>query len=518
MNQLQCPKCYAQSIVKGSFSTTGKRRWRCTDCGHRTVAPLGIEQLEKEVIDPDLVKQRLKEMKGKKKFVITSAQNATPVHKEFLKSLHTYCDKNDAFLIVIPYRYHNPTSVFADSSEDWWYNEVEPYLINTRIELSKNLVLLADIKLQPTAKTPLTGIEGFTSTASCIVGHPKYQLSSVATRQGDMAKLMSTTGSVTLKNYTNSKAGKVGNHHHVYGAAIVELDGDLFHVRHVSAADDGSFIDLDKEYTPTGVNKSENIEALVMGDLHHWFLDPSVDASIFGKDGVVNALKPKKLILHDVIDFYSASHHHRLEPFIKYAKHKFGKNNIKQEIEDFCDYLIERIKNKKTLETFIIPSNHDDHMSRYIREVDWRTDPENSEFYLETALHMLRQTKFLTTGSETPKAFKYWLEKYLSDHQVKILDRDESLEIANVEHALHGDLGSNGSRGSVINLTKIGVKATIGHSHTPAVRDGVFCVGHCTGGMEYAKGPSSWLTSHCILYSNGKRTLIHSLKGRWRAD
>lgn len=518
MDELQCPKCYSHRIVKSSFSTSGKRRWRCLGCGFRTVSPLGIENLENDIIDSDAVKTRLKQMKGKKRFIITSAQNATPINSAFLNSIKTYCEENNAFLVVIPYRYHNPTSVFIDEDEDWWYPNIEPYLINKRFDIGKNLTVLADIKLQPTAKTPLVGIEGFTSTASCIVGHPKYQLTSVATRQGDMAKLMSTTGSVTLKNYTNSKAGKVGDRHHVYGATVVELDKDLFHMRHVSASDDGSFIDLDKEYSADGVKKVENIEALVMGDLHHWFLDDGVDKSVFGEGGILDVLKPKNLILHDVIDFYSATHHHRTEPFIKFAKHKFGKNNIKKEIEDFCGYFIERLKTRKNIDTYIIPSNHDDHMTRYIREVDWRSDPENAEFYLETALYMLQQTRFISTGSDTPKAFKYWLSKYLDEKRVRILDRDDSLELCNVEHGLHGDLGTNGSRGSVLNLSKIGVKATIGHSHTPAVRDGVFCVGHSTGGMEYAKGPSSWLTSHCILYSNGKRTLVHSLKGRWKAD
>ena len=57
-----------------------------------------------------------KSLLGHKRYVITSAQNATPVHIRFFNSLLTYCSHNSARLIVIPYRYKNPTSIWTKNN------------------------------------------------------------------------------------------------------------------------------------------------------------------------------------------------------------------------------------------------------------------------------------------------------------------------------------------------------------------------------------------------------------------
>ena len=62
-------------------------------------------------------------------YVITCAQNATPVFKEGLNALHKFCEHNEAQLLVIPLRYRNPTSQWTtvDEGHDWWAPELEPY-------------------------------------------------------------------------------------------------------------------------------------------------------------------------------------------------------------------------------------------------------------------------------------------------------------------------------------------------------------------------------------------------------
>ena len=57
--------------------------------------------------------------KDKEIFLITWAQNNTPVHKEFLNNLITYKDYLGGELHVIAGRYKNPTSVFSDEDESW---------------------------------------------------------------------------------------------------------------------------------------------------------------------------------------------------------------------------------------------------------------------------------------------------------------------------------------------------------------------------------------------------------------
>lgn len=508
---LKCPQCLHDSVIrKGYCSDTGKQRFKCKACGHRTVAPLGINY-DDPAIDRTTVSEKVKQSKKKRKWLITSAQNATPVFQPALDACMTWCSHNEGELIVIPNRYKNPTSLFTDKDHDWWHPSLVPSLVDQRVELCKGLVLLADIKVVPTAKNPLTGMEGFTGDKSCIVGHPHYQFHTVATRAGDLAKIMTTTGSITLPNYTNSKAGKIGDHHHSLGAVVVEWDGECFHIRKVGFENDGSFIDWDKRYTIGGVEDAPRPKSLVLGDLHQWWVSKDADSCTF--DFLIPNLSPEKVVLHDVLDSYSISHHARNDPFIRWAKHHFNKGNIRTEIEDLAEFLGERIL--KDIEYFIIPSNHDDHVTRFIKEVDWRTDLENAEFYLETALHMLRGTKMVDGGSSTPRPFDYWMNKLLPE--ISILDRDKSFMVGDVEHSFHGDVGPNGARGSAKNLSRVGVKTTIGHGHSPCVVDACYQVGVMAPDMVYASGPSGWMVSHVLQYANDKRTHVHIIKGKCKA-
>lgn len=512
MSNLKCPRCYSDKIRRHSYTESGRQRFSCRDCSYRTVNPLGIEQFDQS-LDHGTVSNKVKTVKKKSRWVITSAQNATPVHKGFLASLRQYCEINDAELVIIPFRYKNPTSVFTDKDYDWWDSEISDHLVDRRVELCEGVTVLGDVQIQPTAKSPLTGLEGFTGTNSCIVGHPKYQFKTVATRQGDMAKIMSTTGAITLPNYTRSKAGKTGHHHHTFSATVLESDGSQFYIRQVSANDDGSFTDLDRVYSAEGVNIAQRAASVVLGDLHAWWASDEVDAATFGADGLINIVNPETVFIHDAVDGYSISHHHRGDPFIKYAKHHSVCGNILTELEDFSDCIRERMRGD--IDYIVVPSNHDDHITRYLKETDWRHDPENAEFYLETALHMIRNTEMADGGSSTPRPFDYWMNKLIPE--LNVIDRESSFEILGVEHAYHGDIGPNGARGSTKNMSQIGVKVTAGHCHSPAVIDGAYSVGVSTGRMAYAAGgPSGWLNTHCVLYADGKRSLIHIINGKFR--
>jgi len=61
------------------------------------------------------------------------------------------------------------------------------------------------------------------------------------------------------------------------------------------------------------------------------------------------------------------------------------------------------------------------------------------------------------------------------------------------------------------------VKTVIGHSHSPAILDGCYQVG-VTGRLnqDYNDLPSSWMNTHCVIYANGKRSLLHVIEGEWR--
>ena len=158
---LKCPKCLSDKVVRHSHSSSGRQRYSCKSCGHRTVSPIGLDHID-ESIERGIVSENIRNLKKTKRWVITSAQNATPVNKAFLESLEVYCEYTNSQLVITPYRYRNPTSIFTDKDHDWWDENIVPYLLDQRVSLCPGLMLLGDIKVQPTASTPLSGLEGFT--------------------------------------------------------------------------------------------------------------------------------------------------------------------------------------------------------------------------------------------------------------------------------------------------------------------------------------------------------------------
>ena len=455
-----------------------------------------------------------------RRYVITSAQNATPVHPGFFSSLRVYCAENDAELIVIPYRYQNPTSIWSEDSadRDYWARELTEYLLDKRINLNHNLVIMADLKMQPTAERPLSGLDTMTGSQSAIIAHPKLELMTVPTPHHKLPKILTTTGTCTKRNYTDTKAGKKGSFHHTYGACLIEALGDTFHMRQLNAQDDGSFMDLNYEYTPAGRRIVDCAEALVMGDTHQEFVDPAVIEATFGKGGIVQLLKPKLVVWHDLHDFYSRNHHHKHSVFVNFAKHHSGAHNVRIALESTFRFVDEQTAKHGGKNVFV-PSNHPDALNRWVQETDPRDDPENAVFWAETFTACCLGAKMTKSGVSTVDPFIYWAKRLLqSADRTIFLRRDESLQVKGIELGYHGDRGPNGARGSIGGFTKIGVKSVIGHSHSPGIRDGVYQAGlNSYYDLEYASGPSSWLQTDVLVYANGKRTLLNFINGKWKA-
>lgn len=498
--------------------TCGTQRYHCVPCDWHGTAPIGDNHAG---IDRDATKKfyaKLRKAKGVKRYVITAAQNATPINKPFFESLLGYCKANRAQLVVIPYRYKNPTSMWtADAkADDWWAAELVPYILDRRIDLCPTLTLLADIKTQPTATAPLNGYETMTGARSAVIGHPKLALKTVPTPQTHLPKLVVTTGAVTQRNYIPSKAGKTAEHHHTFGACAVDIRGSKFFLRQINAVKDGSFIDLTTEYRGAKTRKV-TAAALVMGDTHQEFVDPGVVKATFGKGGMVDALKPATLVWHDLHDFYARNHHHRGEVFINYVKHHTGNANVSAALKrtfEFVDGVT-----PKGVENIFVPSNHPDALARWVKESDPKTDPENCVFWAETFTAMCKGAGWAANGAHTIDPFAHWGRQWCkSAGKRTFLARGESLAIHGIELGFHGDKGSNGARGSVKSYSRIGVKTITGHGHAPEIEGGAYRVG--TNSMlrlGYNEGaPSSWLHADCVVYANGKRSLLFIIDGEWR--
>lgn len=523
----KCPRCGRKTLVH-SGTRRGKQNWMCRDGSgdrrvcYQTVHPerpmqkIGSNAHSSRTGTPAKFSRKLGPVK---RYVITAAQNATPVHEGFLRCLERYCDHNEAELLVVPIRYKNPTSRWSksQSNDEEWAAELTRYLWNQRKALNPNIVLLGDVKTQPTAISPLAGFESMTAGESTILAHTKLQLRTVPTPAHKMPKILTTTGAVTVPNYTDSRLGKLGEFHHSLSACVVEIAGKMFHLRQLQGArGDGSFYDLEARYDPERIVHTEQVKALVMGDTHRDFIDPGVEAATFGPGGIIDVCKPETLVWHDVNDNYAVNPHHRHNPFNALAKSLGDREDARAELDRTMDFLVRKTAGRKGI---VIPSNHNDFLRRWILNSDWRElPPSNMLFYLQTATAMVEGTKLTSKGTEYPDPFVYWArQSFKGASNIEVLDVDESRVIAGIEVGMHGDLGPNGARGSVRNLRRLGTKSFIGHSHTPGIEEGCYQVGTSTRlRLEYNLGPSSWLNTHGLIYPNGKRALINLIEGCWR--
>lgn len=442
----------------------------------------------------------------KQTFLISWAQNATPIHKNFVKNLKAYAEDLDAGLHIIAGRYSNPTSVFADKEQDWWAPEVVPYLDAARHNIHEYMQILSDVKIPPTASTPLSGLNSITGLESCIVGHPRQQVKSLPILDGYPSKLLMSTGACTVANYTDSKSGKKGEFHHSIGFTIVELDGEHFHVRQVSADDKGNFYDLFKRVKNGKVLENvEGAEAAVLGDIHIAHNDVKATEVSFK---LLDEMKPKHTMLHDIIDCESISHHEENDPFRVMQKEENGTGDLKKELQIMLQWAKDRLK----YNLVVVRSNHDDFLDRWLRSTDWRK-ARNKRMFLYGAGILANEDVAQKKG-----VISYLLEDAFGE-DITCLGLDDSYRVLGWELGVHGHVGANGSRGSANQYKQMNTKMITGHTHSPSRQDGHMCVGTLSGlRVGYNKGASSWMHANALIYPDGKAQLIYIVGGKYCRD
>jgi len=465
----------------------------------------------------------IRRMEGKR-FILTSAQNNTFVHREFLASLETMAEHLDAQIIVGTFSYN--TSGFQNLGKgeaDWFDPKIEPYIVDEPVQLADGLLWCGELNILPTAVNPFSGMHSYAKSSSAIIPHTKVQLESVPTHKSQPCRMMYTTGAVTLRNYIQKKAGQKASFHHIFGALIVEVDddGDWFVRQLIAESDNGHFQDLDCKYTPTGVDASCDVEAINWGDLHSEKADPEVYRASFGQEAgrvsLIDRLKPRFQFVHDVLDFESRNHHTIKDPYFRFKMHVEGRDSVKDNIADVVRTLM--YLNRPFCRTVVVESNHDLALRRWLKEADYKTDPTNAVFFLEC---QLAQYRAIERGDSGFSIFE-WAVK---DHApclngVRFLKTDESFMICGkdgIECGQHSHLGANGSRGSVAVYQKLGTRYNIGHSHSAAIKDGVYQAGVSAKlDMGYNVGANSWSHSHIITYPNGKRAIVTLKNGKYCA-
>lgn len=470
-----------------------------------------------------------------KRYILTSAQNNTHVHKGFWKNLLALAEFYKAEILVGTYSYnqnaYGKLSVKRGTKKEYehtlWYDpafEETPaygssknYFSDRRRQLANGLVWCGEYNALPTAVNPLAGLESYSGRKSAIFPHAKMAMRSIATMQGSGTKLNFTTGTVTQKNYIQKRAGTIAEHHHIYGALLVEVNSNgNWWVRQLNAdSETGDFQDLDVVVKNGVVTTGNRVEAITWGDLHATIADQEVvDVSL----DMLDVLKPKYQFLHDVLEGSSISHHIQNNPHAKYYNFLRGLSNVKTEMVRTADLIDEY--NRPDTEMVIVDSNHDDPwIQRWLREKDYRNDPANAKFFLAAQEYLYSQ---LDQG-RLPRDVNmtgWCLKKSGLKSNPKFLVSDESFLICGdrIECGMHGNYGPGGRFGSPENLSKMGRRCNIAHTHSAGIYDGLYVAGTSTKlRWDYNRGPSAWSHSHIVTYPTGKRSIITIYAGAWRA-
>ena len=461
---------------------------------------------KKPLISGDIVLSEPEKVKANR-FVLTSAQNNTEVHTEFFKALKSYCKINNAELLIGKYTYNKNGFQKSETSDDGihYAPELLKYFNTSELELCEGLTWCGQLNILPTVKNPLTGFESLTKGSSFIVPHAKISLESIATAKNKAAKLGYSTGTLTLHNYIQKKAGQIAQHHHCYGALIVEISDDgLWYVRQVQTDTTGIFQDLKTVYLPNGKTKKGNIEAINWGDIHAEKIDLSV---LEACTAMLKDFKPKNQLFHDLFDMQARNHHNRKSGRFLAKMHFDNLSSVRDDIIQANDVLSDFDIQGST--KYIVESNHDLALESWLdsNDYDFKSDPINALTYLALQTYVYEQLE----AGEEPQVLKFALTDFIGSklNNTKFLMTDESLVIAGVECGMHGHLGTNGSRGSPQQFQKLNTPLNTGHTHAASIKGGVYTAG-VTGSfnMGYNKGAGSWSHSHILTYPSGFRTII----------
>lgn len=467
------------------------------------------------------------------RYILTSAQNNTKLHDPAWNNLMALAEYYGAEMMVSRFVYdlvrngsRQEKGGKTRTEEEIWYDpRIEPFVEDRRVRLAPGLVWCGEMNLLPTAVRPLSGLESYTGRDTGIFPHPKLAMESVASGKFEATKFNYTTGAVTQRNYIQRKAGQKAEFHHCYGGLLVEVTSKGWWVRQLNADSDGVIYDLDLRVADGVVTTGHRVEAITFGDIHVGENDPDNAAACWeGDASMLAVLQPRYIAVHDVLNFHSRNHHDAKNPHRRFERHTQGADYVEEEVSNAAIWL-GGLSNRAAKDALVVvvDSNHDNALERWLREADYRDDPPNAVFFLEAQLAKYRAIRDRQSGFHM---FEWAAHRVMADRlkpRIKFLRGDESFIICRdrnggIELGMHGDKGPNGARGSALAFARMGRKATVAHTHTAGIVDGIYTAGTSSLlDLKYNSGPSSWSKSHVIAYGNGKRAVITVWGKGWRA-
>jgi hypothetical protein len=473
------------------------------------------------------------EPKSIRRFLLTAAQDETPIHQPFWQNLQTYAGHLGAEIMIGAYTYAK--GLYEDHAvrSGVFASELVPMIRAEVVDLGPRIVWYGRANILPTATDPLSGWDTATREKSAVFGHAKISLKSVPVMPGSPGKQIMTTGVVTQPNYVERNAGQKAAFHHTLGATIVEVCPDGVHFcRQISAnARDGSFQDLDTVVRNSEVVTGRTVEAIVWGDVHIEMVDADVAWGSWGFDvksqrcdensgSLLDTLRPQHNIVHDSFNFSARSHHTKNDPHERVKRLAENKDAVEPEIQMASRFLA-AIRRQWT-KVVHVDSNHNQHLHKWLKDESAFRDPVNAAYWCELNAAAMRAAE---AGEDDFLIHEHALRRAASDRLdgVIFLRAGQSYVVcqgtAPVECGMHGDIGPNGARGSPTSFARIVERVNVAHTHSPAIREAVYYAGTSSLlDMKYnSKGPGAWAHSHILNFESGKRSIVTMHGSRWRA-
>ena len=433
------------------------------------------------------------------KYIITSIQHNAPVNKNLLANMLTFAKEqrvDKIFTFLMRGKYKEEELIDKNIEKLLAENVIE--LVGQSFKLNANLRIY-DTKILPQQINPSTGLNRKLSRDySYILPSPKIRYESIANTTKYPRALMST-GCLTKPNYKEHTAhGRKAVEMHQYGFVFVEIiNNQIFKAQQIEATQKGDFQHLTKKYHEGKIVKAQP-EALILGDWHTGDTDLWVRKESIR---LIKELNPKRVILHDLFNGHSVNHHEKDQLLSQLRNIRDKRISLQDEMTNVYKEICFFAKQFPDTHFFVVRSNHDDFLEKYIQHKMFMYDTPNFLFTCRIIASILDEKKVplkeaLSLIGELPPNFTF-------------LQQDECYRIQGIELAMHGHLGANGSKGSPNQFNALNLKSITGHTHSPKLLENAMVVGTSTRlKLNYTHGASSWLNAHGILYGNGKYSLI----------
>jgi hypothetical protein len=462
-----------------------------TECIEKVLPPLDKKREDFDIFIED------RSNKGKR-FYVTALVAGQKLDTLYMESVLNYCKIKNARLVLLLMR--------GVSRDDGIAKEIEQeygQYFCTEFVFNDNLRAL-DFLLLPQQIISTTGLDRLGEKGeSIIVASTKIFLETVPSQLGEYPHFLYTTGCCTEPNYRNDRIGRIAKMDHTKGGLIIEVvDKKIFHIRNVECDDKHGFVDLGIYYNGSSIKKCET--HIMLGDSH--FSEEDVQAHETAKE-IIKELEVSKVYFNDIFNCSSVSHWLE-DNIVAKAFLSEHQTTLKKELDYVGKCVNAFTKDLKNCIFVSVPSNHNEHLLRYLQECKFAKDsPDNITTACEILPHVLK--------GEDP--IEWYFNNKLNIYNILFPTRIEPINSFGIS-VIHGDVGSNGAKGSLRGFDKSYSKSVSANAHSPAIFHSSYRVGCLCKYLQYynAKGCSSWLHNVGLLNFNGTVQLVNIIEGNWR--